>query len=44
MAKGSFQVFKGPILDHTGRTVVPAGQSMTDEQILGMKFMVQGVR
>jgi basic membrane protein A and related proteins len=44
LAKGTFQVFKGPMWNDQGQLVVPAGQALTDAQILGMNFRVQGVR
>jgi basic membrane protein A len=44
LAKGTLQVFKGPMWNDQGLLVVPAGQALTDAQILGMNFRVQGVR
>jgi len=44
LAKGTLQIFKGPIWNNQGQLVVPAGQSLSDAQILGMNFKVQGVR
>ena len=44
LAKGQLQVFKGPIWNDQGQLVVPAGQTLSDAQILGMNFRVQGVR
>ena len=44
LAKGQLQVFKGPIWNEQGQLVVPAGQTLSDAQILGMNFRVQGVR
>lgn len=40
---GKFIVFKGPIKDNTGKERVPAGTSMTDEQMLSMDWFVEGV-
>ena len=44
LAQGTLQVFKGPIWNDQGQLVVPARQSLSDAQILGMNFKVQGVR
>ncbi|MDI9330455.1 MAG: BMP family ABC transporter substrate-binding protein [Alphaproteobacteria bacterium] len=44
LAQGRLQIFKGPLLDDRGQTVVPAGQTLSDSEILGMSFRVQGVR
>jgi len=44
LARGQLQVFKGPIWSDQGQLVVPAGQTLSDAQILGMNFRVQGVR
>jgi simple sugar transport system substrate-binding protein len=43
IAAGRLRPFTGPIQDNGGRTVVPAGAAMTDEQILSMNFLVSGV-
>jgi basic membrane protein A len=43
MANGSLHAFAGPVVDQDGKTVVAAGQNMTDEQLGGMGFYVQGV-
>jgi basic membrane protein A len=34
----------GPITDNEGKLVVPAGQSLSDAQILNMNYLVQGVQ
>jgi simple sugar transport system substrate-binding protein len=36
--------FAGPIVDNEGKAVIVKGQSLTDDQILGMKFLVSGVQ
>lgn len=43
MMNGEFQVFTGPIKDNTGLLVVPAGRSMTDGEMLGINFLVEGI-
>lgn len=40
---GEFKVFTGPIYDNQKNLVVKEGESMTDEQLLSMKFLVDGV-
>jgi simple sugar transport system substrate-binding protein len=44
IAAGKLKPFAGPIADNEGRTMVAAGQSLTDEQILNMNRLVQGVQ
>ena len=40
---GSFHIFTGPIKDNTGTERVPAGQTMTDAELLSMDWYVEGV-
>ena len=40
---GKLRPFAGPITDNEGKEVLPAGQSLSDAQILGMNYLVQGV-
>jgi basic membrane protein A and related proteins len=44
IASGKLRPFAGPIADNEGKPVIPKGQALTDEQILGMKFLVSGVQ
>ena len=44
IAGGKLRPFAGPISDNEGKLVLPQGQAMTDEQILGMNFLVSGVQ
>ena len=44
IAAGKLVPFAGPIADNEGKAVVGKGQALTDEQILGMKFLVSGVQ
>ncbi|NPC54732.1 BMP family ABC transporter substrate-binding protein [Caenimonas soli] len=44
IAAGKLRPFAGPISDNEGKLVVIKGQSMTDEQIQGMNFLVSGVQ
>ncbi|HYF42735.1 MAG TPA: BMP family ABC transporter substrate-binding protein [Ramlibacter sp.] len=44
IAAGKLRPFAGPITDNTGRAVVAQGTALTDEQILGMNFLVSGVQ
>jgi basic membrane protein A len=41
---GSLHVFAGPLKDQDGKVVVPAGAEMTDGEMLGMNFFVEGVQ
>ena len=40
---GTLQVFAGPIADQDGNIVVADGTTMTDEEMLGMMWFVEGV-
>jgi basic membrane protein A and related proteins len=44
IASGKLHPFAGPISDNEGKLVLPKAQAMTDEQILGMNFLVSGVQ
>ena len=43
IASGQLEPFAGPIVDNAGHPVLAAGQSLSDEQILKMNYLVQGV-
>ena len=45
MMKGDFVIFKGPIKDNTGKTVIAAGvaQKQTDVVLEQMNYLVEGV-
>lgn len=45
MLKGSYSVFKGPIKDNKGNTVIPAGKAYaeTAPELEGMNYLVAGV-
>ena len=40
---GTFNIFTGPINDHTGAEKVPAGVTLTDGELLSMDWYVEGV-
>jgi simple sugar transport system substrate-binding protein len=44
IAAGKVKPFAGPIVDNDGKQVIAAGQSLADEQILNMNYLVQGVQ
>jgi basic membrane protein A and related proteins len=44
IASGKLKPFAGPIADNEGKQVVGAGQSLADEQILNMNYLVAGVQ
>jgi basic membrane protein A len=44
MGSGKLLPFAGPIADNEGKLVLPAGQSLSDAQILNMNYLVQGVQ
>lgn len=41
---GRLHPFAGPITDNAGNLVLPAGQVLSDAQILNMNYLVQGVQ
>ncbi|MEI8217099.1 MAG: BMP family ABC transporter substrate-binding protein [Eubacteriales bacterium] len=41
---GQFPIFTGPIYDQSGKEVVPAGKSLTREEIWKMDYLVKGVQ
>jgi simple sugar transport system substrate-binding protein len=43
IADGSFHPFQGPVKDQSGKVVVEAGKSLTDKDLLGMNYYVEGV-
>ncbi len=43
IADGRLRPFAGPIQDNEGRAVIAAGAVLTDDQILGMNYLVTGV-
>jgi basic membrane protein A and related proteins len=48
LAAGTYVIFKGPLADNTGKTVVAAGEALiqsnaTDAKLEAMNFLVQGV-
>ena len=38
-----YTIFTGPLADQSGEIRVPEGESMTDEELLGMNWFVEGV-
>jgi simple sugar transport system substrate-binding protein len=44
VGSGQLLPFAGPITDNEGKLVLPAGQSLSDAQILNMNYLVQGVQ
>ena len=45
MMKGDFVIFKGPLKDNTGKTVIAGGtaQKQTDPVLEQMNYLVEGV-
>jgi simple sugar transport system substrate-binding protein len=40
---GSNKIFVGPLVDQTGKTILPAGQVMDDGQLSSLQQLVQGI-
>lgn len=43
LTDGSLHPFSGPVIDQDGKEVVAAGATMTDDQLNGMNYYLQGV-
>jgi basic membrane protein A len=43
LTDGSLHPFAGPVVDQNGKTIVPAGQNMTDKQLGSMNYYIQGI-
>jgi simple sugar transport system substrate-binding protein len=43
IGRGTLHPFAGPISTNDGKVVLPGGRTLTDEQILGMNYLVAGV-
>ena len=43
LKNGTFNIWKGPIVDQSGKTVVAAGQVADDKFLHGITFYVKGV-
>jgi len=41
--RGRLHPFAGPVKDSAGKVVVPAGRAMTDQEMLGFNWFVEGV-
>ena len=40
---GSIKIFAGPLVDNTGKEIIPAGKSLDDGALWGMNYYLQGV-
>jgi basic membrane protein A len=43
MADGRLHAFAGPVVDQDGKTIIAAGQNMSDKELSGMSYYLQGV-
>lgn len=43
LTDGSLHPFDGPVVDQSGKEIVPAGQTMTDDQLNQMNYYLEGV-
>ena len=43
MERGTLHPFEGPVVDQSGKEVVPAGQTMSDDQLNQMNYYLEGV-
>ncbi|GJL82455.1 MAG: BMP family ABC transporter substrate-binding protein [marine bacterium B5-7] len=44
ISTGELHPFQGPIVNQAGETVVPEGTTLSDEELLGMNWYVEGVQ
>ena len=44
IASGKLKPFAGPLQDNEGKAIIAKGQSLGDEQILKMNYLVSGVQ
>lgn len=44
IASGNFKIFSGELKDNKGGIAVPAGKELSDGEMLGMNFFVEGVQ
>ncbi|MDR7456156.1 MAG: BMP family ABC transporter substrate-binding protein, partial [Armatimonadota bacterium] len=43
IARGTFQIFRGPLADQSGRERLPAGKTMTLKEILAFDWLLRGI-
>ncbi len=43
VASGEIQIFAGPLTDNTGKQVIPAGEALSDGDLWGMNYYLEGV-
>lgn len=43
IVKGEWDVFSGPVKDQSGQVRIPAGQKMSDKDMLAFDWFVEGV-
>ena len=43
LTAGTLHPFEGPVIDQNGKEVLPAGQTMSDKDLSGMNYYLQGV-
>ncbi|MDR7554940.1 MAG: BMP family ABC transporter substrate-binding protein [Armatimonadota bacterium] len=43
IVEGSFQIFRGPLADQTGKERVPAGRAMSLKEILAFDWLLKGI-
>jgi basic membrane protein A len=43
LKKGEDNIFAGPLKDQSGKEVIPAGKKATDQDLLTMRWLLEGV-
>ena len=43
LEKGVDEIFAGPVKDQLGKEIIPAGQKASDQDLLTMRWLVEGV-
>lgn len=44
LKEGSFEIFKGPINDQSGKQVIAKGEALDSEKILNMNYFIEGIQ
>jgi simple sugar transport system substrate-binding protein len=43
LRSGKINIFAGPLIDNTGKEIIPAGKALDDGALWGMNYYLQGV-
>ena len=43
LGKGIDNIFAGPVKDQSGKTIIPSGKKASDQDLLTMRWLIEGV-